>query len=587
MGVPFSYQTRQAQIQATADAPVDLVVIGGGISGAGVALEAALRGLSVVLLERNDFGAGTSSKSSKLLHGGFRYLEQFEFKLVFESLAERNQLFDDAPHVAQKLKFLFPYHQGGYDKGYLIGTGLWVYDTLSAASNFKSTEWHKKHSPKDLAKLEPHLKQGTLRGAYAYVDGVTDDTRLVIETIKSAVGAGARALNYTEVTGFMKDERGRLAGVEARDLKTGQPFTVHARQVFNAAGPWVDRLLRLDDPACKRRLRPTKGIHIITDAFVNEHAVVLRSKEAGEKKPRVMFVVPWLGRTLVGTTDTDHHGDLDDFRYLDEDLEATPEEVRYLLDSVNATFDVNLSEKDVISAFAGWRPLIAPPDSGLDESAISREYEIFSAPSGLISMAGGKLTAYRSMGKHAVAHVEAALKETGIALKPSAIEDIHLSGSELGGRSLDAFVADAVKASSLPAELVGVLARRYGSNWPDLERLLKADARLAARIGNLSGPIALYAVEPVYAVEHEGVMALADFMMRRTRLYLLDAHQGLLAAEEIAGHLASALQRVAGWDAEQTAEWARREIEAYREVVWHSREVRGGANEQEFRKTAG
>ncbi|MFP5501737.1 MAG: glycerol-3-phosphate dehydrogenase/oxidase [Candidatus Sericytochromatia bacterium] len=510
MAKGFSYRNRRDNLQKLAGDTVDLIVIGGGVTGAGMALDAALRGLRVVVLEKQDFANGASSKSSKLLHGGLRYLEHAEFKLVFESLAQRNHLLEDVPHLATPLEFLFPTFEGGKDKGWVIGAGLTVYDLLSAMSDWKETRWHKRLTADQTRDAEPAIRYEGLRGAHRYMDGVTEDARLVVETVKSAVEAGAIALNYVEVTGLIKDEAGKVTGVSATDTLSGRTLTLNARRVFNACGPWADAIRRLDEPNCRRRLRPTKGVHLLTEAFVHHHAVVMRSVEKEGVSPRVVFVIPWGGRTLIGTTDTDHEGDPDDFSYLDQDVEASPEEVRYLLDAVNATFAVELEERDVISTYAGWRPLVAPPDGSVSESAISREYEIFTSASGLMSIAGGKLTAFRAMARHAVDHVVRSLKEEtpSLALKPSAIEHWRLSGSELPGQPFNRYVEETLKDSfKLPKALVATLVNRYGSNWPGLRNLIACDERLSQRIEGLSSHLSFYWVEPVYAVEYEGAVS--------------------------------------------------------------------------------
>jgi glycerol-3-phosphate dehydrogenase len=547
---------RRGRLAALLASPPDLLVVGGGVVGAGIAWEAALRGLKVAVLEKHDFASGTSSKSSKLLHGGLRYLEQFEFHLVFESLAERNRLFHDATHVATPLPFLFPTFKGGRDKSWKIGAGLFVYDLLATVSN-KKPIWHDHLEPGDVKAVEPALRQEGLQGAYRYTDGLTEDARLVIETLKSASAAGAIALNHVAVEGFLKDAAGHITGVQAKDLLTGEAFDVPARLVFNACGPWADGLCRLDDPSARPRLRPTKGVHVLTEAFVSDHAVVMRSTE---NDGRILFVVPWQGRTLIGTTDTDHHGPANDDSYLDTDVEASPEEVRYLLDAVNASFDVKLQPTDIISAFAGWRPLIAPPEAGVSESNISREHEIFRSRSGLITIAGGKLTGYRTMSRQAV---DAVVEALGVSAGPTKIEHAILSGSEFA--DFERYVSEAVAGSpDLPPELVRGLARRHGSHWPVLKAMLAEDASLARPLGTLGH----YLVEAAYAVRHEAAVTLADFLARRTRLYLVDANQALDFAEEAARAMARELP---GIDREA---WVQRELASYRAMVANSRQTR-------------
>lgn len=569
---------REAQRKAL-DGPLDLLVIGGGVVGAGMAWEAALRGLRVAVLDKGDFASGTSSKSSKLLHGGLRYLENFEFHLVFESLAQRNHLFEDAPHVSKRLDFLFPAFKKGRDRGWVLGAGLLVYDVLAALSRPKRRMWHERLSPARVKAAEPHVRQNGLVAAYRYTDGLTEDARLVIETFKSAVALGAIALNHVAVEGFIKDAGGRLEGVHARDMLTGTALDVRAKVVFNATGPWADAISKLDDPAARPRLRPTKGVHVLVNAVVTDHAVVMRSNWPGEKSPRVMFVIPWQGRTLIGTTDTDHHGAPDDVSYLDEDVEASPEEVAYLLSSVNASLDVTLTPDDVISAFAGWRPLIAPPAEGTSESKISREHEVFTSASGLITIAGGKLTAYRAMAREAVEAVVAALKQRGQApagLGPTKVDRAVLSGSELGGLEPTAF-ADAQVAADpeLPPTLVRDLALRHGSHWQTLKAML-AEAPELARVlaAPVQGEPAYYAVEAAYAVRYEAAVTLADFLARRTRLFLVAADQAIAAARPAAEVMANELRRQGGHDEAWRDAWVDREVAGYEAWVARTRAVR-------------
>jgi glycerol-3-phosphate dehydrogenase len=580
MAPNFSPLTRQTRLAELSDRPLDLIVIGGGITGAGIAWEAAMRGLSVVVLEKNDFASGTSSKSSKLLHGGLRYLEQAEIKLVFESLAQRNRLFEDAPHVAKRLDFLFPIFKGGRDKGPIIGAGLTGYDMLSWLSNRRATRWHDRLSKDEALRVEPHLKREGLVSAYRYMDGLTEDARLVIETLKSAEAAGAMALNYVAVTALAKDAEGRIEGVEAEDTLTGKRFTLKAGCVFNATGPWADALLRMDDATTPRRLRPTKGVHILTEAFVSDHAVVMRSTNPNEKSPRILFVIPWGGRTMIGTTDTAHEGDPDDLSYLDDDVNASADEVQYLLDTVNQSFDVTLTTQDVISSFAGWRPLVAPPDPGKPESAISREYEIFASPSGMLTIAGGKLTAYRTMAAHSVERVIEVLQRLAPQrnFPPGRIETSALSGSELGGRSLEAYLQEALTQSpDLPASLVTALVRRYGTNWPRLRALMAADASLTRLIPGLDEDMSYYMVEVIYAVSEEGAVTVADVLSRRTRLHLLDTRQATQAADAVGALMAAWLGQAQGWSAAEQEAWAHAQATAYREGVEARRQARNTA----------
>src|SRR4029077_19304048 len=362
------------------ETPVDVLIIGGGITGAGIARDAALRGFRTALVDKADFGAGASSHSSRLIHGGIRYLEQGAFHLVFEASHERRVLLTIAPHLVRPLAFLFPLYHGGRLPAWKLRAGMWLYDLLSS---FRNVRWHRWLRAKQVRRVEPGLRDRGLIGAALYYDAQTDDARLVIATVRSAMRAGALAANYVETTALLKPD-GRVRGAVVRDLLTGQTATIRASVVVNATGPWSDQLRRLDDPQAAPILRLTKGAHVTVPRrrLANEHAVTLLSPIDG----RVMFVLPWGELSYIGTTDTDADASPDTVR-------VTAADVTYLLRSANAAFpEAHLSPNDVVSVWVGLRPLLGP-ESGTSTAApsqVSREHRVVESTQGLISIAGGK-----------------------------------------------------------------------------------------------------------------------------------------------------------------------------------------------------
>jgi glycerol-3-phosphate dehydrogenase len=383
---------------------VDVVVIGGGITGAGIVRDAARRGLRVVLFEQNDIAYGTSSRSSKLIHGGLRYLESYEFSLVFESVSERRVILDLAPHLVNPLAFLFPVYQGARKSLRMISAGMWLYDGLAL---FRSPKRHKTLKPGEVAEEEPILRQEGLQGAPVYYDCSTDDARLTLETVIDAVRNGGIAVSWARVDALTKTEQGRVSGVVVRNIRDGSLREVKAHAVINATGPWTDDVLAMSGPRTSKMLRPTKGIHIVVerDRLPVEHAVVLFHPTDA----RVLFALPWGERTYVGTTDTDYDG-------LPGQEYATLEDVDYLIAAANHYFPNNrIHRDDVISTWSGLRPLIAPEAEvgDMSESQVSREHQIHIGEDGLITIAGGKLTTYRKMAKECVDTAVQILKLTG------------------------------------------------------------------------------------------------------------------------------------------------------------------------------
>src|SRR2546428_2234327 len=430
---------------------LDVVVGAGAIDGAGIRGDAAMRGLRVGLVERGDLASGPSSRSSKLIHGGLRYLEQGDVRLVLEAVRERERLQRLAPHLVRPQEFVSPLYRGGPLGPLNLAAGLWAYDLLAGFWNVRR---HRMLSPKAVAEAEPALLRDGLCGAGQYWDCRTDDARLVLETALSAAAEGALIVSYAEVAGFVK-EGGRIAGARVVDRLGGGEVVARAQGVVNAAGPWVDRVAALDAPETPPRLRLTKGVHVVVprERVENRAAVVLSSVS----DHRVMFVIPWGAHTLVGTTDTDHPGG--------PDVPPTvePSDVAYLLDTVNRNFPpARLVAGDVVSAFAGLRPLIAPRGKAtMSPSAVSREEEVFASASGLVSIAGGKLTTYRLVARTVVNRVVHALRAAGDRrrFRPSRTGEVPLPGGAAPPTTLAGAALSRDGHGGAPA-LIDPLARR-------------------------------------------------------------------------------------------------------------------------------
>ena len=536
---------RRETLAALATDPFDCLVVGGGINGAGIARDAAMRGLRVALLERSDFASGTSSRSSKLIHGGLRYLQQGDVRLVRESLREREKLRRLAPHLVRPQDFFVPVYKGGPVGLVTLAAGLWAYDVLAG---FFGVRRHRMLGRQGALAMEPMLRQDGLRGAGVYCDYRTDDARLVLETALAAASEGAVVLSYAEVAAFVKDGE-RITGARVVDRLTGTEVEVRAKTVVNSTGPWGDVVAAMDAPA-PRRLRLTKGVHIVVPAarVGNRTAMVLNAVADG----RVMFVIPWGKHALIGTTDTDHPGGPD----VPPVVEAS--DVAYLLDTVNYYFPVaRLVPGDVVSAFAGLRPLIAPESGvGLDPSDVSREEKVFTSPSGLITLAGGKLTTYRLIATSVVDQVIAQLAAAGDrrTFGRSRTGEVPLPGGRRPPEEVAA-TALSVDGHGLPPVVIGHLAGRYGSRLCDVLDVLARDATLAAPI---VPELPDRRAEVVAAVEQEWALTLEDVLRRRTRIALEDGANGTGAAGEVAALMAGRL----GWSAEEARTAVARYVEA-------------------------
>jgi glycerol-3-phosphate dehydrogenase len=539
--------------------PVDLLVIGGGITGAGIARDAARRGLRVALVEMRDLAYGTSSRSSKLVHGGLRYLEQFEFSLVFEAVSERRILLDIAPHLVNPLGFLFPVYKGSSLKLWFVNAGMWLYDGLSL---FRSPKRHQSLSPKEVKKVEPALSTERMSGAPLYYDCATDDARLTLENAIDAVGAGATVVTHAAVRSFIKDANGRVTGAMVEDRYTGALKEVSAHVIINATGPWTDRTIAMSKPlASGRLLRPTKGIHVVVEREklpMSNAVVCLHPVDR-----RVLFAIPWGDRTYIGTTDTDYEGD-------PADIAADWDDVDYLVSACATYFpDHPLTHDDVIATWAGLRPLIRPvgEDGEVDESSVSREHQIIIGQDGLITIAGGKLTTYRRMAAEVVDSAVNLLRlssalpgrlrhpDTDTEPLPGAVGWPEDDDHEAVGRAVTA------AAEGLLSPEVGLyLANNYGMKGIDIARLVAADPALATPL--IAGrPEILGLVD--WGVTQEFAAGVVDILKRRTQIYYRDLNQGLDAVEMVAARM----QTLLGWDEQRRQE----EMKSYQEEVARSR----------------
>jgi glycerol-3-phosphate dehydrogenase len=503
----LSSLNRAAIVKQLSDKEYDILVIGGGITGAGIALDAATRGLSVALIEKQDFASGTSSRSTKLIHGGLRYLKQFEIGLVREVGQERDIVFHNAPHLVIPEKMLLPIVKKGSLSPFTASIGLYVYDWLAGVVR---AERRKMLSAEETMKTEPLLDKQKVIGGALYTEYRSDDARLVIETVKKAVEHGAICLNYVEAKKLLYSSEGKATGAEATDLNSGNTFQLKAKKVINAAGPWVDEIRELDKSRKGKRLHLTKGIHIVVDhARLPIHHAMYFDVEDG----RMIFAIPRGEITYVGTTDTNYQGNK-------ENPDVTRADVDYVLTAANAMFpEAKLSVADVQSTWSGLRPLIH--EEGKDPSELSRKDEIFISPSGLISIAGGKLTGYRQMARKSVDVVLNQLKEeekrSFVACKT---EKVTLSGGGFKNRKeilryIDTCAGEAKQIGASPKEIED-LVWKYGTNTGEIIEKAYELYEANRTAGKEQPENLLWQAEVWYAINKELALNLGDFLIRRT-----------------------------------------------------------------------
>lgn len=537
--------SRTEHIERLKDREFDILIIGGGITGAGIARDAAMRGLSVALLEARDYCSGTSSKSSKMLHGGIRYLEQFQLGLVFEASQER-RLHSDllAPHLASPVPYLIPIYPWSPHSKMAVTAGVYLYDTLALFRNHGTRILSKEKSVEE----EPNIEEKGLKGGVVYHDVVMDDARIGIENVRSAAHHGAVTVNYANVRGFEKDGTGKIRGAWVKDtlFPSSSDFLVKAKCFVNAAGPWSDYIRKLANPEAEAMLRPTKGAHIIlpNQSLGKKHAFVLTAKS----DDRVFFSVPWFGRTLVGTTDTDYDpatdGPLDD-------IHANQNEVDYLMESVKRTFPgAKVGPQDVQSSFAGLRPLVSEGNAN-NPSAVSREHRIWQEDSGLLNIAGGKYTTYRTMAaellKHAIKYLKKEYSNFGhVPGCRTQLEPIVLPPEIKDSHHFAKHVEEYTKV--LDDKTVLHLQSRYGARWQRVADLAIENKNLRERIVE-SEPDLM--AEVIYTRDYEMAVHFEDFLRRRTMLALkaplLDNFSRVKEAADLFGEKNLTPEKVKKW----------------------------------------
>ncbi len=547
---------RDAHLERLREESFDVVVIGGGITGAGVARDAARRGFRTALVEARDFAEGTSSRSSRLIHGGLRYLEHLELDLVFEASRERRTLLEIAPHMVRPLEFLFPLFEKGRVGRRKLDAGMWLYDALSM---FRNVERHQMLDEEELVGREPALRREGLLGGARYFDAQVDDARLVLANVVSAAGAGAAVANRVEATAIEREE-GAVTGVQVRS-EEGEAWTIPARSVVNATGPWTDRTVERAGEGWSRRMRPTRGTHVQVprEAVGHRHALIFESP----LDDRIMFVLPWGDLTMIGTTDRDYEGD-------PADVVPTARDVAYLLASTNRLFpDAALTTDDVLSAWAGLRPLVTEEDGEEEAGAVSRDHVITEDAPGLVTVSGGKLTSYRQMAEDAVDRT-ADFLERAFETEPDRgcdTDEAPLPGGdfeELGELCRDLRADAGVRG--VPPASVDRLARAHGTRAEEVLALAEDRSELAEPVVEDRPYLA---AEVVRAARDEMALHVEDVVFRRTHL----GRETRAGFEEACRRVADLMGEELGWDegrrreeVERAAEVRRRD-EAFREEL--------------------
>jgi glycerol-3-phosphate dehydrogenase len=519
----LSPAARAAAIAGMSARELDVLVVGGGVVGAGSALDAVTRGLTTAIVEARDWASGTSSRSSKLIHGGLRYLEMLDFGLVREALTERGLLLDRiAPHLVRPVPFLYPLQHRVWERAY-VGAGIALYDGMAYTSGTARGLRHHRHLTRRQALREaPCLRADALTGAVQYWDAQVDDARHTVTVVRTAASYGAFAANRVRVTGFLRQGE-RVTGATATDLETGESFEIRAKQVINATGVWTDDTQALADTRGQFHVRASKGIHLVVprDRLQSNTGIILRTEKS------VLFVIPWGRHWIIGTTDTE-------WKLAKEHPAASARDIDYLLDHVNAVLTSPLTREDVEGVYAGLRPLL----SGESESTskLSREHVVGHPVPGLVVVAGGKYTTYRVMAADAV---DEAARALDARVPPSCTAELPLVGAP-GYRALWNQRAALAASAGVHVARVEHLLGRYGSCTGELLAMIRADRSLAAP---LPGADDYLAVEARYAVTHEGARHLDDVLARRTRISIEAWDRGVAAAPAVALLMAEIL----GW----------------------------------------
>ncbi|HLI70179.1 MAG TPA: glycerol-3-phosphate dehydrogenase/oxidase [Ktedonobacteraceae bacterium] len=538
--LPFSSTARVYNLSLMEREQFDVLVIGGGVTGAGVALDAAARGYRVALVEKLDFASGTSSKSTKLVHGGIRYLPNFDFGLVREALVERGLLLRNAPFLVRPVGFVLPIYKGdrhpvgipfttpgGIGLGLTLRMGLWLYDTLAGRLNVKR---HRHLSRDEVLKLAPALVSSGLKEGFIYYDAQTNDARLTMALVRTAAQYGATIANHAEVISLLS-EGDKVCGAQVRDQLGEQEFTIRARHIVNATGVFAKQVEALGGEQPQVQIEPSKGVHLVFSREtlqLGDEAVVL--PETDDK--RILFIVPWETRAVFGTTDTGS-GDLDH-------PAATREDVSYLLNHLNRYLSVHLSEEDIISTYAGYRPLIRSRSSQHSTARLSRTHAVLEGPSGLVTIVGGKLTTYRRMAQDTV---DVLNRRDGSKQPPHPTANLPLQGSA-GWPATQRELESRGKMLGLADPILIHLGNHYGSAAHEILDLLQEDPTLGTR---LIDDLPYIRAEVIYACRQEMALTPDDILARRTSITIEDQHQGLGIVEEVVALMAREL----AWSPEQ------------------------------------
>ena len=509
---------RDADIAALATENFDVVVIGGGVVGTGVALDAAARGLSVVLLESDDFAAGTSSRSSKLIHGGLRYLEQFDFKLVREALHEREMMItDQAPHLVKPLSFIYPLHKKYFDRIY-VGAGLILYDLLRG--KLRAVPWHKHITFGEMRNEARSLNPEIVTGGLVYYDAQVDDARHTLMVARTAKDHGARIVTGATVTEIVRTGE-QISGVIAE--VDGAKVKVNSKVVIAAGGIWNEELYLNSGLTPGYKIKMSKGVHIILpkDAIDAKSGIIIKTAIS------VLFIIPWGDKWLLGTTDTAYEGDR-------ETPLSDEADIDYILNEANKVLLPKIRRDQILSTYAGLRPLVSPAKNS-STTKISREHTVDHPLPGFVSIAGGKYTTYRVMAKDAV---DAATKDLGGSIPKSSTKSIPLLGAA-GYKNLVKQIASLAQSYSVSTACVERLLNRYGSLSSDIFQMIHADKEMAQEILPGAGYIK---AEVIYGVTHEGARSLVDLLARRLRMVMETSDHGVSIAEEVADLIAPYLE---------------------------------------------
>ncbi len=555
---PLAATARAAYHERLAQDQFDVLVIGGGITGAGVALDAVCRGYQVALVEKADFASGTSSKSTKLAHGGIRYLPQFDFPMIHEGVVERGLMVRHAPFLVRPQPFVIPVYEHmpwpsslpvrprtDFGLDLVLDIGLWMYDLMAGRLNIGR---HKRVSAAETLRRAPKLRSSGLKKALLYYDAQTNDAQLTVTVLRTAAQFGAVVTNYTEVTGFTRDNNGKLNGAVVCDVLSGRQVTVSARHIINATGVFAEQVASLTGDESKATVEPSKGIHLVVACErlgITNTAVVLPETEDG----RILYIIPWSARAIIGTTDTGT-GNLDD-------PQASPADIAYLMKHVNQYLEVNLTGDDILSVYAGYRPLVK--SRGARAAELSRTHVVLQEVNGMVTIVGGKLTTYRRMAQDTV---DVLAKRDGMPLSHPT-RNLLLSGA-IGWRKARSEIDARARQLGVAPDIVQHLEFNFGSHARSVLDLIEEEQSLRERLM----PVLPYIrAEVVYACRAEMAMTLEDMLARRTRIILEDGARGAAIAPQVAAMMAREL----GWSSDQTNS----QVEQYRALVRHQLESEG------------